>query len=66
MGSESFVTDSSVVSLDICVLLRLSRLDVAERYVVLAGPLDELATDIFRAVVYAYHCRFPSPRDDLV
>ena len=42
--------DSSVVPLDIGVLLRLPRLDVAERYVVLAGPLNELATDIFRAI----------------
>ena len=50
VGSEPFVTNGAIVTFDIGVLLRLPWLDVAERYVVLAGPLNELATDIFRAI----------------
>ena len=44
VSSQPFIADSSVVPLDIGVLLRLPRLDVAERYVVLAGPFNEFAT----------------------
>ena len=66
VGSEPFVTNSAIVTFDIGVLSRLTRLGVAKRYVVLAGPLNELATDIFRAIIHAYHCRFATPRNNLV
>ena len=59
VGSKPFVTNGSVIPLDICVLLRFSRLNITERYVMLTGPLNELSTDVFGAVIHAYHRGFP-------
>ena len=64
--SKPFLTDGSLVSFDIGVLLGFSQLDVAWRYVVFTGPLDERATHIFWPIIHAYHRRISTPCYGLV
>ena len=48
----------AVVALDISVLLWLSGLDVLDSDAVFLGPDQQLATDVFRAVVDPYGAGF--------
>ena len=59
VGSKPFVTNGTIVTFDISVRLRLPRLDIAERYVVFAGPLNELAADIFVTITKRIIVGFP-------
>ena len=43
--------DGSIVALNICVLLRLSGLDVLDGDTLLLGPYSKLLADVFRAIV---------------
>jgi hypothetical protein len=63
---EPFIPNSSVIALDIGILLRLARLDILERDVALFSPFQELTIDIFRAVVDSYALRLAAPLDDTV
>ena len=48
---EPFMPDGAVVALDVGVLLGLTGLDVLDGNTVFRGPDQQLATDVFRAVV---------------
>ena len=60
---QPFVSDGAVVTLDIDVLLRLAGLDVLDGDAPLFGPDQQLATDVFRAVVDPYRPWLPAPFD---
>ncbi len=48
---EPFISHSSIKSLDVGVLLRLSGLDIFHPDSLSVRPLNECRTDVFRAVV---------------
>ncbi len=58
--------DRSVVALDIGVLLGLTGLNVLDRDAPFLGPDQQLATDVFRAVVDPYGVGLSTPFDDPV
>ena len=60
------MSDGAVVALDIGVLLWLSGLDVLDGDLPLLGPFQQLATDVFRAVVDPYGDRLATPFDNSV
>lgn len=63
---EPFVANSSIVAFNLSILLRLARLDVLDRDVAFFRPFQELAADVFRAVVDPDAFRLTAPFDDLV
>jgi len=63
---QPFVPDGAVVSLDISVLLRLTWLDVLDGNPLFLGPYQQLATDVFGAVVDPYGAGFAAPFYDAV
>ena len=63
---EPFVPDRAIVALDVGVLLRLTGLDVLDRDAQFLSPDQQLATDVFRAVVDPYGAGFAAPFDDPV
>lgn len=63
---QPFVPDHSVVTLDICVLLRFAGLNVGQGYAAFLGPFHEGATDVFGAVVGSNCPWGTTPFDDLV
>ena len=50
--AQPFVPDCAVVALNVNVLLRLSGLDVLDANALLLSPFQQLATDIFRAIIH--------------
>ncbi len=58
--------DGSVVTLDIGVLLGLTRLDVLDGNPLLFGPFQQLATDVFRVIIDPDCPGFSSPFDDAI
>jgi hypothetical protein len=48
---QPFMSDRSVVALHICVLMRLSEMNVVHADAALLSPGDQLAGDIFKSVV---------------
>jgi hypothetical protein len=50
---QPFMPDCAVVALDVGVLLRLSGLDALDANTVFLFPFQQLATDIFGAII---HC----------
>ena len=60
---EPFVPDPKGVALDVCVLVRLTGLDVLDRDAQFLIPDQQLATDVFRAVVDPYRARLAPPFD---
>ncbi len=60
---EPFVPDGAVVALDICVLLGLTRLDMLDGDAPFLGPDQQLATDVFRAVIDPYGAWLAAPFD---
>lgn len=60
------MANGAVVALDIGILLRLSRLDIAQGNALLLGPFHQFAADIFRAIVHSDGQRPAAPFDDLV
>ena len=58
--------DRAVVSLDVGVLLGLARLDVLDCNPLFLGPYQQLATDVFRAVVHPNGAGLAAPFDDPV
>ena len=63
---KPFMPDRRVVALDMGVLLGLAGLDVLDRYAPFLGPDQQLAIDVFRAVVDPDCLRGATPFDDLV
>ena len=63
---EPFMSDGAVVSLDASVLLGLAGLDVLDGDAPLFGPDQQLATDVFRAVVDPCGAWLAAPFDDPV
>ena len=63
---KPFRAHSPVVSLDIGVLLRLSRLDIEQSDPGVLRPSLEPAADVFGAVIHTNGQRLPTPCDDLV
>ena len=63
---QPFVPDGAVVALDVGVLLWLSGLDALDGNPLFVGPDQQLATDVFRAVVDPYGAGFAAPFDDPV
>ena len=61
---EPLVPDSSVMALDIGVLLQLARLDVLDGDAACLGPLDQTIADVFRAVVNTDGKRCSPPFND--
>jgi hypothetical protein len=53
----------AVVALDVGVLLGLAGLDVLDGDAAFLGPDQQLATDVFRAVVDPYGARLAAPFD---
>ena len=60
---EPFMPDGAVVALDIGVLLWLAGLDVLERDAAFLGPDQQLAADVFRAIVDSYGAGLAAPFD---
>ena len=60
------MADGVVVALDIRVLLRLAGLDVLVGDLPLLSPFQQLAADVFRAVVDPYGAGFAAPFYDPV
>ncbi len=58
--------DGAVVALDVGVLLGLAGLDVLDGDPMFLGPYQQLATDVFRAVVDPYGAGLAAPFDDPV
>ena len=63
---QPFVPNCAVVALDVSVLLGLPGLDVLDGNAPFLGPDQQLAADVFRAVVDPYRPGLPSPLDDPV
>jgi hypothetical protein len=63
---EPFMPHCAVVTLDVGVLLGLAGLDVLNGDAALLCPDQQLATNVFRAVVDPYRPRFAAPFDDPV
>ena len=63
---EPFVPDGAVEALDIGVLLGLAGLDMLDGYSVFPGPYQQLATDVFRAVVDPDDLWLAAPLDESV
>jgi len=63
--TEPVVAYGSVESLDVGVLLRLSRLDVIEPNAVLLCPFGQRLADMFRSIVAADRRWLASPFDHL-
>ena len=63
---EPFMPDCAVVALDTGVLLRLAWLDVLDGDAQFLSPYQQLATNVFRAVVDRYGAGFAAPFDDPV
>lgn len=61
---EPFVPNGAVVSLDVGVLLRLAGMDVLDRDALFLSPDQQLATDVFRAVVDPYGAGFSALFND--
>lgn len=49
--TEDFISISFVETLDICILIRLSRLNVLNRHPMFFSPRDELTTEELRPVI---------------
>ncbi len=60
------MSDGPIIAFDISILLRLSRLDVAQGDVAFLCPFHQLAADVFGPVVDPYCHRLTAPFDDLV
>ena len=58
--------DCAVVALNVGVLLRLSGLDVLDGNALFLSPFQQLATDIFRAIINPNYSWFSTPLDDPV
>ena len=58
--------DGAVVALDVGVLLGLAGLDVLDGDAPFPGPDQQLAADVFRAVVDPYGAGLAAPFDDPV
>src|SRR5690606_21549231 len=63
---EPLVAHRSIESLDVGVLLRLTRLDIFKPDTPLGSPSDDSRTQVFRAVIAAYRQRFAAPVNDLL
>lgn len=48
--AEPFMSDSAIVALDLGILLRLARLDIAHGNALFLIPLHQFATDVFRPI----------------
>jgi len=60
---EPFMPDRAVVTLDVGVLLWLAGLDWLDGYAAFLGPDQQLATDVFRAVIDPNCAGFAAPFD---
>ena len=63
---QPVVAHRGVIALDISVLLRLARLDVADANAALGGPGQRHGADVLRAVIAANDLGFATPFDDPV
>ena len=63
--AQPFRANSSVVSLDISILLRLAGLDVDQTDPFFLSPSLETTADVFGAVVDPDRQRLPAPCNDL-
>ena len=63
---EPFMPNRAVVTLDVGVLLGLAGLDVLDANSAFLGPDQQLATDLFRAVIDLYGAGLAAPLDDPV
>ena len=63
---EQFIPHGSIESLDISVLLWVSRLDVEQFNAVLLRPLLVVVADEFWAIVRAYRLWLAAPLNELV
>jgi hypothetical protein len=61
---QPLMPDRPIVTLDVCVLLRLTRLDVLDGDATTFGPSQQMSADVFRAVVYPDCERWSPPFDD--
>ncbi|MFT7370961.1 MAG: hypothetical protein ACI9RO_001741 [Alteromonas macleodii] len=66
MSPQPFVAHSSVVAIDICVLLGLLWLNVRWGNLVLESPFYHRFTDIFCAIIHTYHRWLSAPLDTLL
>ena len=64
--AKPFGSDGTIVSFNIGVLLRLTRLDVHQGTTCLFSPVLKRATDVFRGVVHTNGKRFAAPTNDLI
>jgi hypothetical protein len=63
---KPFVPDGAIAALDIGILPGLSRLDMPDRNPPRLSPFQQLAADVFRAVVDTNGAREAAPFDDPV
>ena len=64
--AQPFAANSTILALDIGVLLRLARLNVFKPNTLFLSPFHKRSTDVFRAIVDTNGLRFAAPLDDLV
>ena len=63
---QPVVAHGPVVTLNVSVLLRLSRLDKRDVNAPFLGPCQRYAADVFRPVVTADYLRPTAPLNDLI
>jgi hypothetical protein len=66
MMGQSVVAYRAAIALDICILLRLSRLDKVDANAAFGGPGQRHGADVLRAVIAANDLGFATPFDDPV